>query len=161
MKKLLAVALLSATAASSAFAGVAEKKAMRHADEMLAAEVQKIQTACGNEALSIEVSWDEVKDSIAANADLLKDKRMDGKAVINEMANRTVSTLESLAKICADDADYKEEIANLTNIVIKAKDDFSDYKSEFTLEGTTLTTLNGHYMTRSRDDFTNRLKALY
>ena len=161
MKKIIALTLMTAAISGTAFAGVAEKKAMRAADEALAAQAATTAQQCGNASLMVEVDWDGINAAIEANAAWLTEKRMDASNLINELSQRSVSTLEALAKICADDADYKAEIALLSKVSIKTKAEFSDYKSEFELAGEELVVYSGHYMTREANDFVARLKALY
>ena len=153
--------LIAATIAASAQAGVAEKKAKRAADEAIAQAVVETKTACGNAELNVSVSWDQVETMAANNAEQMKSKNYESKWLYASIGERTVATLESLAKICKSDADYKEEIANINSLVVIAKDDFSDYKSSYTLDGTTITAETGHYMSRSASDFTDRLKGLF
>ncbi|GAA0819200.1 hypothetical protein KO495_04785 [Colwellia sp. D2M02] len=161
MKKTLLTAAICTLLATTAHAGVKDKKAIKAAEAGIATEIAKVKTACGNAALEVNVSWDEYKAMIKANEAVLKENREQTQWIYAQGGQRTISTLESLAKICADDEDYKEEIANLTKVIVTPKAEYKDYKSEFTLDGTVLHAKTGHRMTRSASDFTKRLKALY
>jgi len=161
MKTKLLTAAICTLLATTAHAGVKDKKAIKAAEAGIATEISKVQAACGNASLDVSVSWDGYKAMIKENAEEIKSDRYKNEWVYSHGGQRTISTLESLAKICADDEDYKEEIANLTKIVVTPKASYEDYKSEFTLDGTVLSAVTGHQMTRSASDFTKRLKALY
>jgi len=160
MKKALAIVCV-ATFAMNAHAGVKEKKAQRAAEENIAAAVADTKAACGNAQLDVKVAWDEVDAMAASNESIIKDKGMTLPQIYDGLGKRTKATLESLTKICKDDADYKAAIAEMTNVEVKTKPKYDDYKSAFTLEGTTLTIQNGWYMTRSASDFRSRLMELY
>ena len=161
MKKKIMIGLVAAAIATSAQAGVAEKKAKRAAEEAISQAVEETKTACGNAELKVSVSWDQIETVAANNAEKMKSKNYESKWLYASIGERTVATLESLGGICKSDADYKEEIAKVNNLVITAKDDFSDYKSTYTLDGTIIKAETGHYMSRSASDFTGRLKGLF
>jgi len=161
MKNKIVLGLFIAAVSSTATAGVKDKKAIRAAEANITAAVTKTIAACGNDALEVNVSWDDYKSMIASNKDAIAKKRYKSQWVISQGGDRAVSTLDALAKICASDADYKEEIANLTNIAVNPKADFSDTKSEFLIDGQVLTTNAGHYATRKASDFVKKIKAVY
>lgn len=98
---------------------------------------------------------------IKDNAEALKKDRSQPQWVYTQGGQRTVSTLKAMEKICAEDQDYKEEIANLTEITVTSKSSYSDYKSKLTLNGTILNIDTGHRMTRRPADFIKPIKELY
>jgi hypothetical protein len=157
----LAVTLLSTVFSSTTFAAVKDKKAIRAVDAKIAEEVTNVKTACGNSSLNVTVNWDEYKTMISTNKETLKSEKYKSEWVIGHSGERTVAVLESISKICAADEDYKEELAKLTDIQVLPKASFEDTKSEFSLNGNTLTVKTGHKMTRSFSDFTTRIKDLY
>lgn len=161
MNKKLLTAAICTLLATTAQAGVKDKKAIKAAEAGIATEISKVQTACGNTSLDVSVSWDDYKSMVKENADEIKSDRYKSEWVYAQGGQRTISTLEALAKICAEDEDYKEEIANLTKIVVTPKANYGDYKSEYTIDGTVITAITGHQMTRTSSDFVKRLKALY
>lgn len=161
MKKIFLPALLLSLMATNAQASIAEKKAIRAADADVAAAAEKTQAACGNTELTVNHNWDQFRAMADNNAEIIADKDYKMEWIIGQSAERTVATLEALAKICNDDADYKEVIAELTTVEVTPKESFEDYQSAFTLEGTTLKAETGYYMSRSASDFVDRLKALY
>jgi hypothetical protein len=161
MNKQLLTVTLCTLIATTAHAGVKDKKAIKAAEAGIAAEVTKVQAACGNTALEVSVDWGEYKAMVKANKEALKKDRSQTQWIFAQGGERTISTLEALAKICTDDEDYKEEITNLTKLVVIPKASYGDYKTEFSLDDTVLTATNGHRMTRSYSDFVKPLKALY
>lgn len=66
-----------------------------------------------------------------------------------------------MMKICQDDADYKEEIAAVSSIMIKPKAELKDYNSEFNLDDTTINITFGHMMTRRASDFVNLVTEMF
>lgn len=160
MKKTLALICLT-TFAASAQAGVKEKKALRAANENIAAAATQMQTACGNAQLEVKVDWNAVDAMAEQNSEIIKSKGVRLEWVYTQLGDRTVSTMEALGKICADDADYKDAIAEISSIQVQPKAKYDDYKSAFTLQGTTLSIDNGWYMTRSASDFRTRLLNLF
>lgn len=158
-KALLPVLLLSVSA--SALASVAEKKAIRAADADVAAAAEKTQSACGNATLTVNHNWEQFRSMADNNAEIIADKDYKMEWIIGQAAERTVATLDALAKICSDDADYKEVIAELNAVEVTPKASFEDYQSAFSLDGGTLKVETGYYMSRSASDFVERLKALY
>lgn len=161
MNKKILTAVICTLLTTTVHAGVKDKKAMKAADAGIITEVEKVKAACGNTALEVAVSWDAYAAMIKANEATLTENREQTQWVYAQGGQRTISVLESLAKICSEDEDYKEEIANLTKVVVTPQPNYGDYKSEFTLDGTVLHAKTGHRMTRSASDFTKRLKALY
>lgn len=159
-KQMIAAAALCLLSAAS-HASVAEKKATRAAEEAAAQAAKATQQACGNAALSVTINWDALAETAKNSEAFMTEKKVEMVHLINDMGARTAATLESLAKICEKDADYKEEIAKLTQVNVKPKADGGDFKSEFKLDSTTLEIASGFYMTRTPSDFTERLKALY
>ncbi|GAA0685187.1 hypothetical protein GCM10009104_08420 [Marinobacterium maritimum] len=160
MKRTLALICL-ATFAANAHAGVKEKKALRAADEKVAAAATQMQTACGNGQLEVKIDWNAVDAMAEQNSEIIKSKGMRLEWVYTQLGDRTVSTMEALGKICADDTDYKGAIAEISIIQVQPKPKYDDYKSVFSLEGTTLSIDNGWYMTRSASDFRTRLLNLF
>jgi|SRR5690554_81565 len=160
-KALLSVLLLSLSATAAHASSVAEKKAIRSADTDVAAAVEKTQEACGNEALSVNHNWDQFSTMAENNAEMIADKDYKMEWIIGQSGERTVATLEALAKICSDDEDYREVIAELSAVEVTPKESFDDYQSAFSLDGTTLKVETGYYMSRSASDFVERIKALY
>lgn len=160
MKKTLALICLT-TLAANAHAGVKEKKALRAANENITAAAANMKTACENTQLDVSVDWEAVDAMAQQNADTIKDKGMRLEWIYTQLGDRTVSTMEALGKICNDDADYKEAIAEISSIQVHPKPQYDDYKSAFSLEDTTLTIENGWYMTRSASDFRSRLLDLF
>lgn len=163
MKAKIIAGILTAVIATSVSAGIKEKKMMRSVDENITAEIAKTKAACGNAELNVNVSWDKFTAMITANAEKIKKNRDKPVWVLSQAGKRTVSTLEALAQICNKDADYKEEMAKITTIIVEPKEDFLDYYSAYSLnaDSTELTALSGHRMTRSASDFKKRLKELY
>ncbi len=160
MKAKIMTGLIMVTLAAGVNAGVAEKKAMRSADANIAEATAKTIAACGNAALSVNVSWDKFKTVATVNAAIVEKKNDKLEWIIGNAGERTVGVLGALEKICAD-ADYKEEIALMTQIVVDAKENYEDYKSSFVLNGTVLNVSTGYYMSRNASDFVKKLKALY
>ena len=160
IKKLALTAAL-ATLSCVSYAGVAEKKATRAAEENVAEAVASVKESCGNAKLDVTMDWAALDGVAAKSAKFMTDKKVEMAYLINDLGNRTVATLESLQDICEDDADYKEEIAKIEALDMKTKPEVEDFKSEFSLDGTTLVAHHGFYMTRTSNDFTTRLKALY
>jgi len=159
--KLSAFILICVTATVANAGGVQEKKAQRAANEAIAAAADSMKAACGNQSLEASVAWDKVDAMAAANAALIESNNSKLEFMYSEVSERTTASIEALSNICSKDADYKEEIANLTKIIVVPKDKYDDYRSEFSLTDTTLTISNGWYMSRSASDFEDRLKALY
>lgn len=161
MQKKLLVGLTCAILATTAQAGVQDKKTIRAVEANIATAVTEVQSSCGNSALEVSVEWDTFKSMIKANKEDLDKDKMKSQWVYAQGGERIVSTLEALNKICAEDEDYKEEIALLTKVVVTAKESYHDYKSEFSLDDTVLNAQMGHRMTRSYTDFIKPIKALY
>ncbi len=153
--------ILASTLAMNASAGVAEKKAIKQADEKIVAATTKTMSACGNTQLVTTADWEQFNNVAESNAEKLKAKDYKGEWLISKAGERTVTSLEALEKICLKDADYKEEVAKITEIMVVPKADFDDVESEFSLEGTKLTIQTGHYMDRSFSDFTKPLKSVF
>ncbi len=161
MKKQMLAGFVAATLMTTASAGVAEKKAQREADEAVTKATETMKTTCGNANLKTSIAWDQIDTVANKNADKMKAKNHDLKQSYIAVGKRTVSTLEALTKICKDDADYKAEIAKVAEVKVTVKEDFSDYKSAFALEGTSINVQTGHYMARSASDFMIRLKKIF
>ena len=161
MKYTLISSILITTLSTSAYASIKDKKAIRAANENIAAEVANVKKACGNSALEVSVNWEKYKTMITANKENLAKDNYRSEWVIGHSGQRTVATLEAMSKICSTDEDYKEEIAQLAKIQIIPKTDFKDSKSVFSLEEKVLTVKTGHKMTRSSSDFAKSIKALY
>jgi len=161
MKKLILMTVIASAISTSAVASVKEKKAMRSVDESIVKAIVKVKSACGNPALDVNVSWKDFKQMIKANKEALKSDNYKSEWVISHAGERSISTLEALSKICKEDADYKEEIANVTKIVVKPKAKFEDTKSAFSIEGTVITVESGHSMTRNLFDFIKPLKSIF
>lgn len=161
MKQKIIAGLIITLLSSTAYSSIKDKKAMRGADASIAAEILKVKAACGNPALEVKVNWDEYKTMIAANEEVIASERYKSEWVISHSGLRTVTTLEALSEICKDDADYKEEIALLTQISVLPKADLKDTNNEFSLKGNTLTVKTGHRNIRSVSDFSKKIKAVY
>lgn len=161
MKNKIVLGLFIAAVSSTATAGVKDKKAIRAAEANITTAITKTIAACGNDDLEVNVAWDDYKDMIKSNKDAIAKKRYKSEWVISQAGDRTVSTLGALAKICASDTDYKEEIANLTEIIVKPKADFTDTSSDFSVDDDLLLTNAGHYTTRKANDFVKKIKAVY
>jgi len=138
-----------------------EKKAIRAADENIAAQVEKFKADAGSAELTVTVDWNAVGQMISENTDALASDSYENVWVLGHTGERTVAVLEAMSTICNDDADYKEELANITSIVVKPKAKFDDSKSEFSIDGTEITIESGHRMTRSASDFVEPVKALF
>ena len=160
IKPMIAAAALCLLSAAS-HASVAEKKATRAAEDAATQAAAATQQACGNAALAVNFNWAASAETAKNSEKFMADKKVEMVHLINDMGARTTATLESLAGICEKDADYKEEIAKLTQVIVNPKADGGDFKSEFQLKDTSLEIASGFYMTRSASDFTARLKALY
>lgn len=150
-----------ALSTSVAFAGVAEKKAINASNEAIKAEVNNTQAACGNAQLETNLDWDAFKSMADNNAEKLKKNNYKTEWVIGHAGERTVAVLQAMARICDEDADYKEELAKLTTISVTPKGDLEDYKSEFSVFETTFNINSGHLMTRSFTDFIDPVKAVF
>lgn len=161
MKPTLITAIVLATLSTGAVAGVKEKKAMRAADAKVAEQIVTTKQACGNTQLDVTIDWEKFNIMIAENETTLKEKRYQEQWVLSHAGDRTASVIEALGKICNSDADYKEELAKLTKVVVHPLPKFSDYRSSFKLDGTTIQVASGHYMTRNADDYTKPIKALF
>jgi len=162
MKKTMSViATTTLLMATTATAAVIDKKAIRAADANIAEQVVIMKSDCGNSALNVNVVWDDVKGMIKANKEALKSDNYKGVWVLSHIGERTVAALEAMSKICKDDADYKEELAKVTNITVKPKAKFDDSKSAFSLDDSTITIESGHRMTRSASDFITPIKDLF
>jgi len=140
---------------------MAEKKAIRAADENIAAQVEKFKAAAGSAELSVTVDWNAVGQMISENTDALASDSYENVWVLGHTGERTVAVLEAMSTISNDDADYKEELALITSIVVKPKAKFDDSKSEFSIDGTEITIESGHRMSRSASDFVEPVKALF
>ncbi|MCE2593862.1 hypothetical protein K6Y31_03430 [Motilimonas cestriensis] len=160
MRNIMLAGVLTCVSMTS-WAGVAETKAKRGADEVISQSANKMQQACGNTALTVTVNWDEFDSMLAANKAQLAEKKYQDAWVLNHAGERTSALLDSIAAICNDDADYQAEIAKLTAVVVMPKGDFADTKTDLALADTSLTVQSGHYMRRTASDFTARIKALY
>jgi len=161
MKKQLIIGVIATLLTTSAVAGVKEKKAMRAADESVAAQLIKVHASCGNDKLAVAFVWDDYKAMIKANKATIKKERYKKQWVISQAGERAVASLEALTKICQDDADYKEEIAAVSSIMIKPKAELKDYNSEFNLDDTTINITFGHMMTRRASDFVQPIKEMF
>jgi len=161
MKKQLLIGLIVTLAAGSAVAGVKEKKAMRHADTIVTAQLAKTMLICESPNLTVDMGWDGFKAMIETNKEALAKKRYKTKDLLIDVGNRTESVLQALAKICTADADYKEEIGSLTAIVVTPKPTIDEYRSSFTIENTVINVSTGYYMTRKADDYIDPIKALF
>lgn len=162
MKKTMSViATTTLLMATTATAAVIDKKAIRAADANIAEQVVIMKSDCGNAALEVNVVWDDVKGMIKENKEALKSDNYKGVWVLSHTGERTVAALEAMSKICKDDADYKEELAKITNITVKPKAKFDDSKSAFSFDETTITIESGHRMTRSASDFVTPIKNLF
>lgn len=161
MKYTLLTSVLLATLSTTAVAGVKDKKAIRAADAKVAEQVIKTQKDCGIAKLDVVIAWDKFKKMAADNKAVFEEKRYQKQWLMSHAGDRTASVLEAMGQICKDDADYKEEIALLTNIVVEPQAKLSDYRSSFVLDGTTIKVTSGHYMTRRASDYTKPIKALY
>lgn len=159
-KQFIAAAALCLLSAAS-HASVAEKKATRAAEEAAGQAAKATQQACGNTALAVNFNWTALAETAKNSEAFMTDKKLEMAHLINDMGARTTATLESLANICEKDADYKEEIAKLTQVTVNPKADGGDFKSEFKLKDTSLEIASGFFMTRTPSDFTSRLKELY
>jgi len=161
MKKQLVIGLVFTLAATSAVAGVKEKKAMRHADQIVTAQLAKTMIACESPTLTVDMGWDAFKTLIKTNKAALKKKGYKTKDLLIDVGNRTESVLQALEQICVSDADYKEEIASLTAIKVSPQPTIDDYRSAFTLDDTVVNVATGYYMTRKADDYIKPLKSLF
>jgi len=155
---LISIAVLTAGIAE---AGVAEKKARRAAEEKVAAEVVALKSNCGNADLQVQFDWDALDTMMEAEKAKIEKRSDKNQWVIEKLAKRTANVIKSLSQICANDADYKEEIAKLTTLQITPKASYEDFKSVFTLSDTSITVETGHVMDRSAGDFEARLLALF
>lgn len=153
----LVITLLSTTS----YAAIKDKKAMKAADAAITAEIVNVKAACGNPTLEVQVKWDEYETMISANEAAIVSERYRSEWVISHSGVRTVTTLEALSKICKDDADYKEEIAQLTQIQVVPKEALKDTNNDFSLNDTILIVKTGHLNQRSVSDFSKKIKALY
>jgi len=161
MKKQLITGLILTVAAASAVAGVKEKKVMRAADAITTAQLAKTKVACANPNLTLDMGWDGFKTMTKVNKDALKKKRYYADRLMYDVGARTNSVLEALAKICSDDADYKEEIAAVTAIKVVPKPKVDDYRSSFSMEDSVITVTTGYYMTRDKGDYISPIKELF
>jgi len=161
MKKILLIAVISSVLATSAYAGVKDKKAMRSVNEDITSELKKVKSHCGNPALEVKVSWDKFKTMIKANKDALAARNYKGEWVISQTGERATAALEAFTKICKEDADYREEIAAITQIIIEPKPKFKDTESSMTMKDTVLTIESGHHMSRNLFDFIKPIKSLF
>ena len=160
-KTMLVIATTSILLSTNAVAGVAEKKAFRAADANIAKQVIKTISKCGNVTLDVSVNWTDVTAMIKANKEALQADKYAGKWVISQTGDRTVSALEAMAKICEEDEDYKEEIANVAAIIVNPKAKYSDTRNTFSINDTSITIESGHRMTRNLFDFIKPIKALF
>ncbi|MGO3345657.1 MAG: hypothetical protein ACTIM4_11010 [Marinomonas sp.] len=161
MKKVLLSTLVISLLSTTAYASVKDKKAMKAADAHITTEIVKVKAACGNPSLDVKVNWDAYEKMISANTDKLAKDNYKSEWVLSHSGQRTVATLEAMAKICKSDADYKEELAKVSKIEVAPKADFKDSKNVFSLKGSTMTVEAGHKMTRKADDFVKPIKALF
>lgn len=161
MRKMIAISVIAALAATNAYAGVAETKAKNSAEQSIAEVVAKTKAACGNSALEVSVAWDQVEVVTQKNAELIEKKNSKPAYVIGEIANRASAAVEALGKICAEDADYKAEIAKLNKVEVTPKQSYDDYSTSFALNGAALQVESGFYMTRTASDFIKDIKAVF
>ncbi|MGI5309613.1 hypothetical protein [Rheinheimera sp. WS51] len=146
---------------SAIAATVVEKKAMRQAEAKINAAAEQTKAACGNAEIKINVDWEQFNSMVSANDKALQEHRYQKQWVLSHAGDRNAAALESMQAICKDDADYKEAIAEITNVTIAPKPNFSDSDSSFKLDGTTLIIESGHRMNRSASDFTKDIKRLF
>ncbi len=90
----------------SAFAGVAEKKAVKEGDEQIAKNVKIITEKCGGTPT--------VKSAHASAESMTYEKSLPS-TLISGSGNACASLISTLASLCSD-ADYKEEISKLKTI---------------------------------------------
>lgn len=151
-------------AANGAFAGVADKKAKRAADEAVTKSTASTVKACGNKEFKVNIVWADY-DKFVADAKNLKeitDNRGKTADVYNMAGRRAKAVLEALTKICAD-KDYKEEVAKLKVLKITPQAGFKSGKTAFTKskDNAELSVAAGHYYSRSASDFMGTIKKLY
>ncbi|MCK7544946.1 hypothetical protein MLC59_12315 [Marinobacter bryozoorum] len=162
MKKEIAIVALAALASHTATAAtVVEKKAMKQVESTLSEQVASTASACGNEALELEVKWDAYGEMITENQGKLESNKYKSQWVYGHVGDRNSAALEAMANICNSDEDYKEVIAELTQVVIEPQQDFDNAESEFSVDGSTLLITSGHQMSRQASDFERPIKSLF
>lgn len=107
VKKLCVAAVLVAMA-TSAQAGVAEKKATKKAIEKIEKSIEKTKAQCGNVHISYTVNWVDVL--------AFEDLEYARKRLIGAAGGNAAAVFKQLASICKRDEDYKEEIVKLTHV---------------------------------------------
>lgn len=150
--KLLSAIVLTSLSCT-AFAGVADKKAMKNSESRAAGEIENMQKICGNTSLAISFSWDKYEKMISANTEEIKKQSYKSEWVYGKAGDRAWTVLSSLKTICRDDADYKEAIAQISNIVVNPKEKLSDAKSSYSVsdDGKTITMELGHIRSEPSD----------
>lgn len=138
-----------------------EKKVTRAVDEKIAEQLAKVHAASGNSALEVVVDWTAYQTMIGENTKALEEDNYNTEWVLDHAGQRTVSTLEAVVEICETDADYKDEIAELTQIKIVPKAEFGDAESTFSKEGSVVTVATGHRMSRNSSNFIGPFKDLF
>ncbi len=132
MKKLVLSILLVAIS-FAAQAGIKDKKAKNTATETMNAALTKVKSACGNAKLEGKIDW--------ASWDTYKYEKLSGNKPKNEVIQAAGILIDGVMGEVADlckDADYKEELAKITNIAISGKTDQTSNYVEFKLDDTTL-----------------------
>lgn len=105
--KLFFVILGALTLATVSFAGVAEKKALKKVDAMLADDEWRLKEKCGN---PIKVTHNcQTAEKLKADGKSAEDK-------IEICGSRCHDRASIFTSLCENDADYKAEIAKISEI---------------------------------------------
>jgi hypothetical protein len=159
MKTKLIIGFIALALSTSAFAGVAEKKAKRKLIESTDSNLSSTQKKCGNSAMKVEFDFDKYKAFMKANAAKLGTKHF----AYSYADRNTFQVLTGISDLCKD-ADYKEEIGKLKTIKVMPNSNYDDQKSNFKLseDGKTLTAvLQTNSGTRSYSDYVKQMKAAW
>lgn len=146
-----AVALM--VVASTAEAGVQEKKALRAAQEMMEKSAEHAKEACGNTKLELELDVAQYdKYAYAGRETKVK--------YLGFIKGHTENFFYGMAEACKD-PDYKAEITKVTKVRFVGHPKEDQLKHEITLEGTTvLVQMAPQYATTTYEN-QERLKKLF
>ena len=159
MRTKLIIGFIALVLTSSAFAGVAEKKAKRKLIESTNSNLTSTQKKCGNSQMKVEFDFDKYKAFMKANAEKLGTTHF----AYSYADRNTYQVLTGLSDLCKD-ADYKEEIGKLRTIKVIPNSNYDDQKSNFKLsdDGKTLTAvLQTNSRTRSYSDYVKQMKSAW
>jgi len=125
-KLLLFTIMISLALSSYSYASIKDKKAMRESEKNISTAIENVKAACGNATLEASVDWSnwstyDYKEMRSKKSDVIRFTGGLAESVLTEMVN-----------LCKD-ADYKEELAKITNLNFAGKEDQESRYVEFKL----------------------------